>query len=96
MITGSGVADTSAFSGGNTAVLITDAGVRDCRYEAARMGSDRSRPDQDSDQQPVTTIINTHTHSDHTGSNEFFGTTVDSIVQGEHQGEHGQDGRVQG
>ena len=28
---------------------------------------------------PVTTIINTHTHSDHTGSNEFFGTTVDSV-----------------
>src|SRR5262249_58107943 len=30
---------------------------------------------------PVTTIINTHTHGDHTGSNEFFGTNVESIVQ---------------
>jgi len=28
---------------------------------------------------PVT-IINTHTHSDHTGSNAFFGTMVDSVV----------------
>jgi glyoxylase-like metal-dependent hydrolase (beta-lactamase superfamily II) len=30
---------------------------------------------------PITTIINTHTHGDHTGSNEFFGTTVETIVQ---------------
>ena len=30
---------------------------------------------------PVTRIINTHTHGDHTGSNEFFGPTVESIVQ---------------
>ncbi len=26
-------------------------------------------------------IINTHTHSDHTGSNEFFGATIETIVQ---------------
>ena len=30
---------------------------------------------------PITRIINTHTHGDHTGSNEFFGATVESIVQ---------------
>jgi len=29
---------------------------------------------------PITTIINTHTHSDHVGSNEFFGAMVDSVV----------------
>ena len=29
---------------------------------------------------PVTTIINTHTHGDHTGSNEFFGASVETIV----------------
>jgi glyoxylase-like metal-dependent hydrolase (beta-lactamase superfamily II) len=29
---------------------------------------------------PVVTIINTHTHGDHTGNNGFFGATVDSIV----------------
>jgi len=28
---------------------------------------------------PVTTIINTHTHGDHTGSNEFFGASIESI-----------------
>jgi glyoxylase-like metal-dependent hydrolase (beta-lactamase superfamily II) len=29
---------------------------------------------------PITTIINTHTHGDHTGSNAFFGMNVESIV----------------
>jgi len=29
---------------------------------------------------PVTRIINTHSHSDHTGGNAFFGPTVESIV----------------
>ena len=30
---------------------------------------------------PVTTIINTHTHGDHNGSNEFFGATVEIVAQ---------------
>jgi cyclase len=30
---------------------------------------------------PVTRIINTHAHGDHTGGNAFFGPTVESIVQ---------------
>ena len=30
---------------------------------------------------PMTRIINTHTHGDHTGSNGFFGADVESIVQ---------------
>jgi glyoxylase-like metal-dependent hydrolase (beta-lactamase superfamily II) len=29
---------------------------------------------------PVVTIINTHAHGDHTGSNAFFGASVDSVV----------------
>jgi glyoxylase-like metal-dependent hydrolase (beta-lactamase superfamily II) len=29
---------------------------------------------------PIVTIINTHTHGDHTGSNEFFGASVESVV----------------
>jgi glyoxylase-like metal-dependent hydrolase (beta-lactamase superfamily II) len=28
----------------------------------------------------VVTIINTHTHGDHTGSNEFFGASIESVV----------------
>src|SRR6185436_5101137 len=30
---------------------------------------------------PVTTIINTHTHGDHTGNNGLFGATVDFVAQ---------------
>ena len=30
---------------------------------------------------PVTTIINTHTHCDHTGNNNFFGTAVTIVAQ---------------
>jgi cyclase len=30
---------------------------------------------------PVSMIINTHTHPDHTGSNEFFGASVETVVQ---------------
>jgi glyoxylase-like metal-dependent hydrolase (beta-lactamase superfamily II) len=29
---------------------------------------------------PITTIINTHTHADHTGGNEFFGTSVEFVA----------------
>jgi cyclase len=81
VITGSGVADTNAFSGGNTAVLVTDTGVVVVDSKLPGWGQvvlDRIKTVTN---KPVTTIINTHTHGDHTGSNEFFGTTVDSIVQ---------------
>ncbi|HYR84760.1 MAG TPA: MBL fold metallo-hydrolase [Terriglobia bacterium] len=80
VITGSGVADTNAFSGGNTAVLVTDAGVVIVDTKLPGWGQivlDRIKTVTN---KPVTTIINTHTHGDHTGSNEFFGATVDSIV----------------
>jgi len=30
---------------------------------------------------PIVRIINTHTHGDHTGSNSFFGPTVDIVAQ---------------
>jgi len=30
---------------------------------------------------PITTIVNTHTHGDHTGSNQFFPASVDIVVQ---------------
>ena len=81
IITGSGAADMAAFSGGNTAVLITDAGVVIVDTKLPGWGQtvlDRIRTVTS---KPVTTIINTHTHGDHTGSNEFFGATIDSVVQ---------------
>ncbi|MEO8259778.1 MAG: MBL fold metallo-hydrolase [Acidobacteriota bacterium] len=81
VITGSTPMPREAFAGGNTGVFITDAGVVVVDTKLAGWGQillDRIRSVTD---KPVTTIINTHAHGDHTGSNEFFGTTVETIVQ---------------
>ena len=80
-ITGSSVANRDAFSGGNTAVFIAETGVVIVDTKLAGWGQvilDRVRTVTN---KPITTIINTHTHGDHTGSNEFFGTSVETIVQ---------------
>src|SRR5213595_954169 len=81
VITGSGVADQNAFSGGNTAVFVTDAGVVVVDTKLPGWGPTLLERIMTVTNKPVTTIINTHTHGDHTGSNEFFGTTVDTVVQ---------------
>src|SRR5438093_2410521 len=80
VITGSGAADTNAFSGGNTAVFITDAGVVLVDTKLPGWSPTLLERIKTVTNKPVTTIINTHTHSDHVGSNEFFGTMVDSVV----------------
>src|SRR5216110_1983617 len=81
MITGADPTDRNSFSGDNTGVFITDNGVVVVDTKLAGWGQvilDKIKTVTD---KPVTTIINTHTHGDHTGSNEFFGATVDSVVQ---------------
>jgi glyoxylase-like metal-dependent hydrolase (beta-lactamase superfamily II) len=81
MITGSGVEDTNAFSGGNTAVFITDAGVTLVDTKLPGYGQTILDRIKTVTNKPIIRIINTHTHSDHTGGNEFFGASVESIVQ---------------
>jgi cyclase len=81
IITGSKPMPREEFSGGNTAVFITDTGVVVVDTKLAGWGQvilDRIRTVTN---KPVVTIINTHTHGDHTGSNDAFGTNVESIVQ---------------
>ena len=80
-ITGSSVADRDAFSGGNTAVFVTDAGVVIVDTKLPGWGQAILDRIKTVTNKPITTIINTHTHGDHTGSNEFFGTSVETIVQ---------------
>ena len=80
VITGSSPAPRETFSGGNVGVFVTDAGVVIVDTKLAGWGPailERIRTVTD---KPVTTIINTHTHGDHTGSNEFFGAKVESVV----------------
>jgi cyclase len=78
IITGS--SDLSAFSGGNTAVFITEAGVVLVDTKLPGWGPTIVELVKTVTNKPITTIINTHAHNDHSGSNEFFGTTVDSVV----------------
>src|SRR5262245_41874347 len=79
VITGSSPANRDAFSGGNSAVFVTDAGVVVVDTKLAGWGQVLLDRIKTVTSKPVTTIINTHTHGDHTGSNEFFGT-AESIV----------------
>src|SRR4029453_8303709 len=80
IITGSGAADQTAFSGGNTAVFITASGVTLVDTKLPGYGPTLLERIKTVTNKPVTRIINTHAHSDHTGGNAFFGPTVESIV----------------
>jgi glyoxylase-like metal-dependent hydrolase (beta-lactamase superfamily II) len=79
IITGS--SDLAAFSGGNTAVFITDAGVVLVDTKLPGWGPTILERVKTVTNKPVTTIINTHSHDDHSGSNDFFAANVDSVVQ---------------
>ena len=68
------------FTGGNTGVFITDAGVVVVDTKLAGYGPDILAKIRAVTTKPVTTIINTHTHGDHTGSNEGFPATVDIVA----------------
>ena len=75
VITGAGVGpggDFSTFSGGNVAVFITDSGVVLVDTKLPLWGPAILERVKTVTNKPITTIINTHTHGDHTGSNEFL------------------------
>jgi len=75
----SGSSPGDAFSGGNTAVFITNV-VTLVDTKLPGFGPailDRIKTVTD---KPVTRIINTHAHGDHTGNNGFFGASVEAII----------------
>jgi hypothetical protein len=81
VVTGSSAEDQSKFAGGNTAVFITESGVVVVDTKLPGWGQvvlDRIKTVTN---KPITTIINTHSHGDHTGNNEFFGASVEIIAQ---------------
>lgn len=80
VITGADPTASSQISGGNTGVLVTDGGVVVVDTKLSGWGPvllDRIRTVTD---KPVTMIINTHTHGDHTGSNSFFPASVEILA----------------
>ena len=64
----------------NTAVFITDLGVVIVDTKLAGWGQPLLDKIKTITSRPIATIINTHAHGDHTGSNEFFGTAVEIIA----------------
>jgi glyoxylase-like metal-dependent hydrolase (beta-lactamase superfamily II) len=80
IIASSSPADRSMFTGGNTGVFITDTGVVVVDTKLAGYGGDILAKIRAVTSKPVTMIINTHTHGDHTGSNEGFAATVDIVA----------------
>ena len=80
IITGSGADNQATFSGGNVAVFITDAGVTLVDTKLPGFGPTILERIKTVTNKPVTRIINTHTHGDHTGGNPAFGASVETIV----------------
>jgi cyclase len=79
-VSGGDTYDRSTWTGGNTAVFVTEGGVVlvDTMLQGASRGllaQIKSVTDK-----PVTTIINTHTHYDHSGSNTEFAASVEFVA----------------
>lgn len=71
---------TPDYAAGNTAVFITENGV--VLVDTKTPGNGQSILDKVKKvtQKPITMIINTHTHQDHTGSNEFFTGNIEFVA----------------
>lgn len=66
--------------GGNTAVFVTANGVVLVDTKLANWGQAIMDKVKTVTDMPVTHIINTHTHGDHVGSNEFFPASVEVVA----------------
>jgi len=81
VLTSSTPGNPATFSGGNVAVFITDEGVTLVDDKLAGWGQAVLDKVKSVTSKPVTRIINTHTHGDHTGNNNFFGANVEIVAQ---------------
>jgi cyclase len=73
VITASSPTPRESFSGGNVSVFISDAGVTLVDTKLAAWGQALLDQVKSITPKKVTTIINTHTHGDHTGNDDKFG-----------------------
>lgn len=80
VIMASSPVDRSQFTGGNVGVFVTDTGVVVIDTKLAGYGPEIIAKIKKVTDKPITTIINTHTHGDHTGSNEGFPGTVEIVA----------------
>ena len=68
-------------AGGNTAAYVTANGVVLVDTKLANNGQAILDQVKTVSDKPITHIINTHTHGDHNGSNQFFPASVEIVVQ---------------
>ena len=68
-------------AGGNTAAFVTANGVVLVDTKLANNGQAILDQVKTVSDKPITHIINTHTHGDHNGSNQFFPASVEIVVQ---------------
>src|SRR3954449_10868077 len=80
VLTSSTPGNAATFSGGNVAVFITDGGVTLVDDKLAGWGQAVLDKVKSVTSKPITRIINTHTHGDHTGNNGFFGANVGIVA----------------
>ena len=80
--------------GGNTAVFATANGVVLVDTKLANWGQAIMDQVKTVTDKPVTHIINTHTHGDHVGSNEYFPASVEIVAHANVSHQHGQDAGV--
>lgn len=77
---GRGTGAQAATVSGNTTVFIADAGVVLVDTKLPAYGKPILDQVKSVTAKPVTTIINTHTHNDHTGSNSEFDRSVEFVA----------------
>jgi len=70
----------TAFTGGNVGVFVTEKGVVVVDTKLAGYGPTILAKIKAVTDKPVTMIVNTHTHGDHTGSNEGFPASVEIVA----------------
>jgi cyclase len=80
VLTSSAPGDNTTFSGGNVGVFVTASGTVLVDTKLATWGQTFVDRVKSVSNKPVTTIINTHTHGDHTGNNDKFGTAVEVVT----------------
>jgi cyclase len=80
-VSGGDTYERATWTGGNTLVFVTDSGVILVDTMLAGAGRGLLAQIKWVTNTPVTTIINTHTHFDHSGSNNEFPATVEVIAQ---------------
>jgi glyoxylase-like metal-dependent hydrolase (beta-lactamase superfamily II) len=79
-LSGGDTYDRSTWTGGNTVVFVTERGVVLVDTMLPTAGRSILAQIKSVTDKPVTTIINTHTHFDHTGSNTEFPATVEFVA----------------